>query len=72
LRIVKQDMTREIASRIAKNMVRTFGSEKRFALSLPTRAALELMAQSFVEDHGCRVVWNDQANKIAVLYPGRS
>ena len=59
-------MTRAIASRIASNMIRQFGHEKRFALSLPNRDDLKLLASSFIEEHGCRVVWHADANKIAV------
>ena len=62
-------MTREIASRIASNIVKEFRAEKHFALSLPEREDLELMAQAFANDWGCRVVWNSDANKIAVRCP---
>lgn len=63
---VETCMTREIANRISSNMIRQFGREKHFALSLPSRADLELLAAAFVEDHGCRVVWHSETNKIAV------
>ena len=59
-------MTRAIASRIATTMIRQFGHEKRFALSLPSREDLQLIASSFIEEHGCRVVWHSDTNKIAV------
>jgi hypothetical protein len=61
-------MRPEIAQRIAANVVREFGHEEHFALSLPSRSDLELLATSLVEDHGCVVVWNQDANKIAVRY----
>ena len=50
-------------------MVKEFAVEKRFTLSLPTRAHLELFAESFSKNYGCRVVWNREANKIAVRCP---
>lgn len=38
-------------------------------MSLPRREDLELIAEAFAMDLGCRVVWNEDANKIAVRAP---
>jgi hypothetical protein len=62
-------MTREIVSRVAGNLVKEFGHEKHFALSLPRRTDLELMAESLSSEYGCLVLWHDDANKIAVRCP---
>ncbi|HEY3780581.1 MAG TPA: hypothetical protein VGL56_05820 [Fimbriimonadaceae bacterium] len=62
-------MTREIVSRVAGNLVKEFGHEKHFALSLPRRADLQLMAEALTTEYGCAVVWNEGATKIAVRCP---
>ena len=62
-------MTREIATRIAGNMVREFGKEQHFALSLPSRDALTLIADSLQKEYGCAVVFHEEACKIAVRVP---
>jgi hypothetical protein len=62
-------MTRAVATRIAGNMVREFGREQHFALSLPTRDALVLIADSLQDEYGCTVVFQDESNKIAVRVP---
>lgn len=62
-------MTRRMASRIASNLVGEFSREKHFALCLPSREDLKLMAESLIEEQGCQVVWNEEANKIAVRCP---
>ncbi len=64
-------MTREIVSRVAGNLVKEFGHEKHFALSLPRRRDLELMAESLSTEYGCLVMWHDDANKIAVRCPDK-
>jgi len=50
-------------------MVREFGKEKHFALSLPSRDALNLIAESLQSDYGCVVVFHEDAVKIAVRVP---
>lgn len=69
VRSVELNMTREVARRIAGNMVREFGKEQHFALSLPSREALDLIAESLKTDHGCTVVFQGETNKIAVRVP---
>jgi hypothetical protein len=70
-KFVDKYMTRELATRIAGNMVREFSREKHFAFSLPSRTALDMIASSLSEDYGCCVVINEEANKIAVRVPSQ-
>ena len=50
-------------------MVKEFGREKHFTLSLPRRTDLELLADALSVEFGCAVVWNEEANRIAVKCP---
>jgi hypothetical protein len=62
-------MTQQRAAKIAANLVRQFGRERFFSLSLPSFQDLDQIASMLREDHACTVVYNLQRSKISVHCP---